>query len=32
MIEFLSANMEAFLFRTSQPESIDTSQQGKISW
>jgi len=30
--EFLSANMEAFLFRTSQPESIDTSQQGKINW
>ena len=30
--EFLSANMEAFLFRTANPESIDTSQQGKISW
>ncbi|MGH7471958.1 MAG: oxidative damage protection protein [Longimicrobiales bacterium] len=30
--EFLSANMEAFLFRTSAPESIDTTQQGKISW
>jgi Fe-S cluster biosynthesis and repair protein YggX len=30
--EFLSANMEAFLFRTAQPESIDTTQQGKISW
>src|SRR5262245_5711880 len=27
--EFLTVNMEAFLFRTSQPESIDTSQQGK---
>ena len=30
--EFLTANMEAFLFRTQKPEDIDTSQQGKISW
>ena len=30
--EFLSANMEAFLFRTGEAEEIDTSQQGKISW
>jgi Fe-S cluster biosynthesis and repair protein YggX len=30
--EFLSANMEAFLFRTGETETIDTSQQGKISW
>lgn len=30
--EFLTANMEAFLFRTTKPEDIDTSQQGKISW
>ena len=30
--EFLMANMEAFLFRTSAPESIDTTQQGNISW
>lgn len=30
--EFLTANMEAFLFRTAEPESIDTSQQGKINW
>ena len=30
--EFLMANMEAFLFRTADPEAIDTSQQGKINW
>jgi Fe-S cluster biosynthesis and repair protein YggX len=30
--EFLSANMEAFLFRTAETEEIDTAQQGKISW
>ena len=30
--EFLTANMEAFLFKTGKPEDIDTSQQGKISW
>ncbi|MCI0436084.1 MAG: oxidative damage protection protein [Gemmatimonadetes bacterium] len=30
--EFLTANMEAFLFRSGQAEQIDTSQQGKISW
>jgi Fe-S cluster biosynthesis and repair protein YggX len=30
--EFLTANMEAFLFKTGQTESIDTSQQGKINW
>jgi Fe-S cluster biosynthesis and repair protein YggX len=30
--DFLTANMEAFLFRTQKPEDIDTSQQGKISW
>ncbi len=28
--EFLTANMEAFLFKTSQPEDIDTSKQGTI--
>lgn len=30
--DFLSANMEAFLFETGRTEEIDTSQQGKISW
>lgn len=30
--EFLTANMEAFLFREGRAEEIDTSQQGKISW
>jgi Fe-S cluster biosynthesis and repair protein YggX len=30
--EFLTANMEAFLFKEGQAEQIDTSQQGKINW
>jgi Fe-S cluster biosynthesis and repair protein YggX len=30
--EFLTANMESYLFRTGETEEIDTSQQGKISW
>ncbi|HSL69916.1 MAG TPA: oxidative damage protection protein [Longimicrobiales bacterium] len=30
--EFLKANMEAYLFRTGKTETIDTSQEGKISW
>ena len=30
--EFLTANMEAFLFRSGETETIDTSQQGKITW
>ena len=30
--EFLTANMEAFLFGTGKTEDIDTSQQGKITW
>jgi len=30
--EFLTANMEAFLFRSGDAEQIDTSQQGKIAW
>ena len=30
--EFLSANMEAYLFRKGATEQIDTSQQGKIAW
>ncbi len=28
--EFLSANMEAFLFRTTSPDDIDTSKKGTI--
>lgn len=30
--QFLSANMDAFLFRSGKAQEIDTSQQGKISW
>ena len=30
--EFLTANMEAFLFKEGKAEEIDTSQQGKINW
>lgn len=30
--EFLTANMEAFLFQAGETEQIDTSQQGKITW
>jgi Fe-S cluster biosynthesis and repair protein YggX len=30
--DFLTANMEAYLFKTGDAEEIDTSQQGKISW
>lgn len=30
--DFLTANMEAFLFRSGQPEEIDTSQQGTVRW
>jgi len=30
--DMLTANMEAFLFRTGRMDEIDTSQQGKISW
>ena len=30
--EFLTANMEAFFFKTGETEEIDTSQQGKINW
>ena len=30
--EFLTANLEAFLFKSGETETIDTSQQGKISW
>lgn len=30
--DFLTANLEAFLFKQGQAEDIDTSQQGKITW
>ena len=30
--EFLSKNMEAYLFETEEPEDIDTSQEGDIAW
>ncbi|MBI4543590.1 MAG: oxidative damage protection protein [Gemmatimonadetes bacterium] len=30
--DFLSANMEGFLFQTGGTEDIDTSKQGQISW
>jgi Fe-S cluster biosynthesis and repair protein YggX len=30
--QFLSANMDAYLFRTGEAEQIDTTQQGKIAW
>ena len=30
--EFLTANMEAFLFKEGKAEEIDTSQQGRIAW
>ncbi|MGH7475828.1 MAG: oxidative damage protection protein [Longimicrobiales bacterium] len=30
--DFLSSNMEAFCFRTGETESIDTSQEGNVSW
>lgn len=30
--EFLTANMEAFLFGTGETEEIDTSQRGSINW
>lgn len=30
--DFLSANMEAFLFGRGDTEEIDTSKQGSISW
>jgi len=30
--EFLTTNMEGFLFKTASTEEIDTSRQGKISW
>ena len=30
--DFLTGNMEAFLFRSGRAEEIDTTRQGKISW
>jgi Fe-S cluster biosynthesis and repair protein YggX len=30
--QFLTRNMEAFLFKTGGSSDVDTSQQGKISW
>lgn len=30
--EFLMTNMEAFFFKTTEAEKIDTTQQGKITW
>lgn len=30
--EFLSRNMEAYLFESGDPEDIDTSREGDISW
>jgi hypothetical protein len=30
--DFLTQNMEAYLFETEEPEDIDTSEEGNISW
>lgn len=30
--EFLTQNMEAYLFKTGDTEEIDTSQEGNINW
>lgn len=30
--EFLTRNMDAYLFEEETPEDIDTSQEGSISW
>jgi Fe-S cluster biosynthesis and repair protein YggX len=30
--QFLTRNMEAFLFRSGTASDVDTSQEGKISW
>ncbi|MFP4624050.1 MAG: oxidative damage protection protein [Gemmatimonadota bacterium] len=30
--QFLTRNMEAYLFKTEDPEDIDTSQEGSIAW
>ena len=30
--DFLTKNMEAYLFETEEPEDIDTTQEGNIAW
>jgi Fe-S cluster biosynthesis and repair protein YggX len=30
--QFLTRNMEAFLFKSGNQESVDTSKQGTINW
>lgn len=30
--DFLTQNMEAYLFETEEPEEIDTSEEGNITW
>jgi Fe-S cluster biosynthesis and repair protein YggX len=30
--QFLTRNMQAFLFKTGAESDVDTSQEGKISW
>ena len=30
--DFLTRNMDAYLFETEEPEDIDTSREGEISW
>ena len=30
--QFLTRNMEAFLFKAGAPSDVDTSKEGKISW
>jgi Fe-S cluster biosynthesis and repair protein YggX len=30
--QFLTRNMEAFLFKSGSTANVDTTQQGKISW
>ena len=30
--QFLTRNMEAFLFKSGNTSNVDTTQQGKISW
>jgi len=30
--QFLTGNMEAFLFKTGAASDVDTSKEGKISW
>jgi Fe-S cluster biosynthesis and repair protein YggX len=30
--QFLTRNLEAFLFRSGQPDAVDTSKQGTITY